>query len=614
MKKFNKTKLIKIMIDIVIIVVIFLSLFSVILTRQATDLDEMWNYNTARCIANCLVPYKDISMITTPFLPFITAFILKITYNGLITSRVLAAILGTAILFITYKIVNLLFIRLIQIKENKILINNREEKNKIKNVDSKIKVPIEEKIENEKIEDENVTNEKINLRKELIIRAVSFIIIAFLELIYLDYFAIDYNFAILLIAVIMIYKELKNINFKERKKNNNYLDTKIEENELSIKTSNKTQNCIENKTENSIENKTQNERKNIFYNSEIGILAGIAICTKQTIGIAIFVFSIILPLLLIESNHNKKTAYKSILFRLIGAIIPILILLIYLLTNNALNDFVNYAIEGVKEFTNKIKYTALFSNENALIRILSILMPIIFITSCILQVRQRKNNKEDEYLETLIIYSIPLLIIVYPISDEIHFLLSIYIMLIITIYLIAKILLIINKKIKQNKKNYVYLSLLVFCLLSIIYNLANISIKNIKKYKTNTKINYSVENLKYVEIPDYLLERICDIDDFIIEKDNENKKVYIADSEATIYDLTLNRYCKNYDMFLKGNIGKDGENTIIKQIEESTDTYYLVKKDSIRLNWQTPTKVVDYIKNSLEKVGDVSVYNIYYKK
>ena len=52
-----------------------------IIIKPISDLDEIWNYNTARAISEGLVPYKDISMITTPLLPMITAIFLKTIAN-----------------------------------------------------------------------------------------------------------------------------------------------------------------------------------------------------------------------------------------------------------------------------------------------------------------------------------------------------------------------------------------------------------------------------------------------------------------------------------------------------------------------------------------------------
>ena len=41
-------------------ILIFIFMLSEQLNKYPTNLDELWNYNTARCIKNGLIPYKDI--------------------------------------------------------------------------------------------------------------------------------------------------------------------------------------------------------------------------------------------------------------------------------------------------------------------------------------------------------------------------------------------------------------------------------------------------------------------------------------------------------------------------------------------------------------------------
>ena len=67
--------------DILKILFIFIVIFSIIIIKPISDLDEIWNYNTARAISQGLIPYKDISMITTPVLPMLWTGILFTIYK-----------------------------------------------------------------------------------------------------------------------------------------------------------------------------------------------------------------------------------------------------------------------------------------------------------------------------------------------------------------------------------------------------------------------------------------------------------------------------------------------------------------------------------------------------
>ena len=150
--------------DILLIAFIFITVFSIIIVKPINDLDEIWNYNTARAISEGLIPYKDISMITTPLLPIVTAIFLKLIANEVIISRILAAIIWTSILFTIYKI----------------------------------------------------------LRKIIKEENISLIITALLGILYRNIYCIDYNIIILLLALIILYQELKNKDnqFQNIKKNN----------------------------------------------------------------------------------------------------------------------------------------------------------------------------------------------------------------------------------------------------------------------------------------------------------------------------------------------------------------------------------------------------------
>lgn len=143
-------------IDILLILFIFTSILSIIIINPISNLDEIWNYNTARAVSEGLIPYKDISMITTPILPMITAIFLKLIVNELIVSRILASCVWTGILFTTYKI----------------LINLIKEKN------------------------------------------ICLIITVLLGILCRDIYCIDYNIVILLISLNILYQELKYQNKK----------------------------------------------------------------------------------------------------------------------------------------------------------------------------------------------------------------------------------------------------------------------------------------------------------------------------------------------------------------------------------------------------------------
>ena len=87
---------------------------------------------------------------------------------------------------------------------------------------------------------------------------------------------------------------------------------------------------------------------------------------------------------------------------------------------------------------------------------------------------------------------------------------------------------------------------------------------------------------------------------------------YILDAEAAIYMISLDRYNKDFDMFNKGNLGAKGEKGMIEKIQKMpSGTKLLIKNDRYNKNWQTPMEVINYIKNNLNKISEISIFDIY---
>ena len=294
--------------------------------------------------------------------------------------------------------------------------------------------------------------------------------------------------------------------------------------------------------------------------------------------------------------------------------IPVIFITVYLLVTNSLIDFINYAILGIKTFSNKIAYTGLLQDDNLEIRILAVLIPAsIMLNAIILLIARilKRENNEFKNILTILIYSVSIIIVMYPISDKIHFLIGSFIALIGLIYQIYLLEKILYRKIRLAQKYKVYKITTLLIQVSIFVGIAIYGINNLYNYIKVEK-NKRIDHYKNIEISEGLIERIDEIDAYISEQENNGKKVYILDAEAAIYMIPLNKYNKDYDMFLKGNIGKDGEQGQIEKIQNRNDNeLYLIRNSKLRSNWQTPLNVVNYVRNNLEKIGEISIYEVF---
>lgn len=497
----KKSDIKKIIINSLVFVFIFIVCFSNIFTKTIGNLDEIWNYNFARNIADGLVPYKDFNMIVMPGLFMLCAFILNVFGNQLIVMRFLAVLLMSFIFFISYKIL-----------------------------------------------------EKI-AKKEIAIFALIGAIVMFRDIL-----CIDYNYAILLMALILLYLELKNCK-------NDIL------------------------------------KYNFKLDLLLGLLAGVAILFKQTTGIAISMACVGYKILAIRKKEDIKEFIKIAGTRLFGVVIPVSLFIIYLFYNNITDDFIDYTILGLKTFSNKISYTKIIEQY----LIFGVSVPVTLLIMFIMLFF--KNTRREIY--PLFAYSISSFIVTFPICDKIHFVIGSFITFLSMIYLVYIIFIKDNiKSVRKNIKVILYgtisfLSMLL-CLIIVCMSIKDIN-ENYIKVDKETKLEH------FIGIPENkgLNDRIFEIDNFILEQEQIGKKVYILDAEAAIYNIPLNIYNKDYDMFNKGNLGSKGEQGIIERIISEGDCVYLLKKDNI--NWQNPNEVRKYIIENLNFKGEISIFWIFEK-
>lgn len=578
-----KKKILYIAFNILFCMAIFSVVFSGILKDEITDLDELWNYNTARAIMHGLIPYKEISMITTPLLPFIVSIILKIFGDKLVVFRIVGAILLTAIFYLSY-----------------------------------------------------VLSYKLTKR-----RIIGVITSLTLILLYKNELAIDYNYFILMIMMCVQILEVKKIESIEKSK---------------------------------IKNKKIN-----MYDVIIGILLGLAICTKQTIGTIISITVILSELILVENKQTFLKYIKASIVKIISMLSVVMIFFLYLLITNSITDFINYAILGIRTFTNKIEYKKLFTLRNKTIVglakaepiAIALMMTVIGIIKtlsiiCKTRIKEDANDKskgnakecntaknktredqgkevkaeikkyeitEDkkhnnrrriyeiyEYLKKYIVIFIAalgMLITMYPISDEIHFMIAIMPIIVIEISIFLDILTNVASKDKSQISNFMLYVLEAFLVLFLTYKLCSITYKWTNEYQLADKEQES-SNFEYIPLYKETSEGRKAIADYIKDKREQGYTVHILDSDAVVYSIITNNYAKNYDMLLKGNIGTDGEKKIMQDIDNckagNEKILFLLKKRDRALNWQSEIEVINYARENLIEIDEIGIYDVLSKE
>jgi hypothetical protein len=291
----------------------------------------------------------------------------------------------------------------------------------------------------------------------------------------------------------------------------------------------------------------------------------------------------------------------------------------YLLITNSFQDFISYTISGIKSFSNSIPYSRLVEKGEGGINVLAILTPIIEVLTLIAIIVIRRGKKkektsaledgEHDKLQLLFMYSLPMLIVIYPIADKIHFLIGVYMAVILMMYELYISINIILKNRKSRTKYLFYAFVFVGLMVYPLYSNLSYMRENYGEYSEakmcrihnyENTVYYSVIEKKYNEVSNYIQ----------LEKQG-GYNVYILDAEAAISEVPIDVYNKNYSMFNKGNLGGKGEDGIIENIKQSKRSIYLVRQTKYSPNWQAPLKAIEYVRKNLKLVDSVNIYDCY---
>lgn len=297
------------------------------------------------------------------------------------------------------------------------------------------------------------------------------------------------------------------------------------------------------------------EKKDIKYKNEvIGVILGIILMTKQSIGVVLFFPYII----------NSKDKIKSILYFLIT---PTLIL-IYLVLNNALYNCIDYCILGLGNFT-----------ENFSIVPIYYLLEIIVI---IYIVANYQKNKDINY-----IYIILFQIINYPILDMYHFIMGVIPFIYYSCY---------NKNNRQMIA--IFITLLVLIITTTMLN-SDFYLSNLSPFKyRNMDRNRDDEIISTINY---------------IESNLEDKHYFIFSNNAYYVKMYQNEKIDKFDLINKGNMGKDERKYIreINEICEKKECVFILDYDLFDKSQFNPI-IREYVINNYKYCGNINSTNSIY--
>lgn len=302
----------------------------------------------------------------------------------------------------------------------------------------------------------------------------------------------------------------------------------------------------------------------------LGLLLGLIFCTKQTIGIVLFI-----PTIYYLFKDKKK-----FIEMFIGYLIPIILLLIYLLITKSLYNFIDLCFLGLLDF----------NNSNGSVDIFYFILLILGLIYIIYKIVKDKKN-------ILMYYVLLFSSVVLPIIDYYH----------VSLFLIIVILFII-KDLNINNKIYKYIYLFIG-LICIIWSY--ISIKFLYPLTITNYNNFSlvINTKSYSDTSNKLLKYTSNLDKEVI--------YFMRGSENYFYKITNNKKLNYFDLPNYGNYGYDGINKMKKNINKKHDVYFVIDKklaNNKSKNQQYIKELGEEIINNSELVKTIGLYEIYYKK
>lgn len=389
-----------------------------------------------------------------------------------------------------------------------------------------------------------------------------------------DIFCFDYNWTVLLIELLLLYEELKN---KDKP-----LEFKLKRELL------------------------------------LGIVAGSTILFKQSSGLIFALIFVFYKILVVPNLKETKEYFKIVFTRLTGVMIPLILFGIYLTVNKIWGDFIDYAILGIGTFSHKIDYFWLLTQESSWFKGIVLVVPIQIFTFFIIYIIsfKKKELEQKEWFKNIslmAVFEIAALAVVVPIADRTHLLIGATIPIIAFFY---SIYIIIIQALKKNDKlkGVINKVLNVFSIALLFGTMIFSVYKIFTKYINNEERRTDVNHFNNLIIDKYAYSAITGMGEFMKEFEKNGSTVYILDSSAPMYNIPLDKYYKDYDMFNIGNFGAKGEDGVIEDLKKKDNVYLLVQKMEYPYTWQHPDKITKFVVENYEDIGDAGMFDVYVKK
>ena len=300
----------------------------------------------------------------------------------------------------------------------------------------------------------------------------------------------------------------------------------------------------------------------------IGLILGISILTKQTVG---FCFCLVSFYYLLKDR-------KKVLKRIGGFLIPCFVFLLYLILTKSIYQFFDMCLFGMFDFT----------SSNGKIMDYNFILYLIVLVFLIYRIIKNRSNINNYYGVAFSTVAIPLF-------DYYH----------VTLAILACLLLVIDKtNIKYREFTLGFNCFLFGIALALIWF----------GFKYNFNPNITSFSGFYGKIMNPKLEKdVLAVNDYI--KDNRDENLIILGANAYFFKITNNLDITYYDLLNYGNHGYDGTNKLINKIKKEKKPIFLINMSEYEDNsddrQQINKVVMKYVIDNYCKDKNIGEYQIF---
>lgn len=328
------------------------------------------------------------------------------------------------------------------------------------------------------------------------------------------------------------------------------------------------------------------ESKVLVMNVVIGLIYGLTPIIKQSTGAILLLCNIVCcGYRIVAQPANRRIS----VFRLAVSTLPSALFILCMLIVGSFEEFYDYAVKGVQTFTHREIWGdyILASPTDFFVGIFPLGVTLISIYTLI---KGKSRISRSFHLGTLIL-SWAGAVVAYPICDFVHACVA------IVPFLIPLLCCVGILRVSQREGIACCLvAVLVLCCSSLLI------LKDLPKYKQCELLHFEV-----LPISPEIEEQIEIVEAYLLDVGKNGVDAIIADEDAAAYMIPVDKYYKNFNLLLVGNIGSNS----VEDLLWRENAIYLVARNEDSLGKQAHTELVEYIKENYTKIGEVSGFDAY---